>query len=103
MGVYVAYYIVITICSIILSQVVFCYGNNNPYKTKITRCQAQTFFLVNIACGLLILIIGLRSGHNGLDLYNSSGVFNKLNPPSLGPKSNDLIFPASKLVFAIPS
>ena len=88
MGVYVAYYIVITICFIILSQGVFCYGNNNPYKTKIMRCQAQTFFLVNIACGLLILIIGLRSGHNGLDLYNSSGTgyfyyYDKINEDSV--------------------
>lgn len=43
---------------------------------------------MNIACGLLILIIGLRSEHNGLDLYNSSGTgyfyyYDKINEDSV--------------------
>lgn len=88
MSVYIVYYVIITILAVLLTKYIFCLSNNISYPVRRRRADKQKVLLVSITALLLILIIGLRSGRNGLDLYNTMGTgyfyyYEKINEDSV--------------------
>lgn len=88
MGIYIIYYIIITISAIMLSRYLFYYSNATFYYTREKKWKKQKILLTIIAFGLLVLVVGLRSERNGLDLYNSLGTgyfyyYEKINEDSV--------------------
>ncbi len=88
MSVYIVYYVIITILAVLLTKYIFCLSNNIGYPVRRGRADKQKVLFVSITALLLILIIGLRSGKNGLDLYNSLGTgyfyyYEKINEDSV--------------------
>ena len=75
MGIYVAYYIAITILFIFVGKCKFCIYprvGSSAIGGSDTEKRQSAFFVV-VSSFLLILILGFRSEYNGLDLHNSLG------------------------------
>lgn len=89
MTIYVLYFISITILFILLIKYRFIFSKDRIIKTNSSvQYNRQMLFFMVIASLLLILIIGFRSDHQGLDLYNSLGTgyfyyYLKINEDSL--------------------
>lgn len=74
MGIYIAYYIAITILFIFVGKCKFCiYPPVGPVIGGSDAEKRQSAFFVAVASFFLILILGFRSEYNGLDLHNSLG------------------------------
>lgn len=74
MGIYIVYYIAITILFIFVKECRFRIYPRVGSVTEGGRTEGrQSAFFVAAASLFLILIIGLRSEYNGLDLHNSLG------------------------------
>lgn len=88
MSIYVAFYLIITFLYILLTRYSFVVEHaSNMQKKMVTANTSKRIFVV-ITAGLLILILGLRSEYQGLDLYNSLGTgyfyyYHKINDDSL--------------------
>lgn len=74
MGIYVLYYIAITILFIFVSRYRFCIYPKVESSTggQNSKKRQNAFFLV-VASFFLVLILGFRSEYNGRDLHNSLG------------------------------
>lgn len=74
MGIYVAYYAVITLLYIFIEKYKFCFF---PKFGAVTSGKAdknkQMMFFMTVSAAFLILILAFRSEYNGLDLHNASG------------------------------
>lgn len=74
MGIYIAYYIAITILFIFVGKCKFCiYPRVAPAIGGSDAEKRQSAFFVVVASFFLMLILGFRSEYNGLDLHNSLG------------------------------
>ena len=88
MSIYVTYYIIIFILSIILTKYVFYPSfSKEKYLDSKKRMEKQRTLFVVIAVVLLVCILGFRSENNGLDLHNLSGTgyffyYEKINEDS---------------------
>jgi len=90
MGVYYIYYGVVTILFFLLVKYKFYVsgGVGFHYKRMMNQMNRQMRFFTLIASVFLALIIGCRSDHQGVDLYNTLGtgyfyIYHKINEDSI--------------------